>query len=122
MRNTRVRAALLAGARDRRVRVQRRGDASPRRHRPSPGHAAPASPPPVAPSRHPGTGAPAPGAGPVEGAALKIGVVTDIGTLNDKNYNEYSYKGAAEGATALGAATPPSIVPKDASEYTADIQ
>jgi basic membrane protein A len=53
---------------------------------------------------------------------LKIGVVTDIGTLDDKNYNEYSYKGAADGAAAIGAAKPPSIVPKDQSEYAADIQ
>ncbi len=53
---------------------------------------------------------------------LKIGVVTDIGTLDDKNYNEYSYKGAQDGATAIGAAKPPAIVPKDQSEYAADIQ
>ena len=50
---------------------------------------------------------------------LKIGVVTDIGTLNDKNYNEYSFKGAEEGATAIGAAAPTSIVPTSASEYAA---
>jgi basic membrane protein A and related proteins len=53
---------------------------------------------------------------------LKIGVVTDIGTLNDKNYNEYSFKGAQEGATAIGAAAPTSIVPTSASEYAADIK
>jgi basic membrane protein A and related proteins len=53
---------------------------------------------------------------------LKIGVVTDIGTLNDKGYNEYTFKGAADGATAIGAAEPQSIVPKDASEYAADIK
>ena len=53
---------------------------------------------------------------------LKIGVVTDIGTLNDKGYNEYSFKGAEDGATAIGAPTPQSTVPKDASEYAADIQ
>jgi basic membrane protein A len=53
---------------------------------------------------------------------LKIGVVTDIGTLNDKNYNEYSFKGAQDGATAIGAAAPQSVVPKDQSEYTKDIQ
>lgn len=54
---------------------------------------------------------------------LKIGVVTDIGTLDDKGYNEYSYKGAQDGATAIGVTgTVPSIVPKDASEYAADIQ
>ena len=53
---------------------------------------------------------------------LKIGVVTDIGTLNDKGYNEYSFKGAVAGAAAIGAAEPSSTVPKDASEYAADIQ
>ncbi len=56
------------------------------------------------------------------GANLKIGVVTDIGTLDDKNYNEYSYKGAEQGAAAIGAAKPPAIVPKDQSEYATDIQ
>ena len=55
-------------------------------------------------------------------SALKIGVVTDLGTLNDKGFNEYSYKGAVDAATALGAATPSSIVPKDPSEYATDIQ
>ncbi len=55
-------------------------------------------------------------------SALKIGVVTDVGTLDDKNFNEYTFKGASDGAAAIGAATPPSIVPKDASEYAADIQ
>jgi basic membrane protein A and related proteins len=53
---------------------------------------------------------------------LKIGVVTDIGTLDDKNFNEYSYKGATDGAAAIGAAKPPAVVPKDASEYGKDIQ
>ena len=48
---------------------------------------------------------------------LKIGVVTDIGTLNDKNYNEYSFKGAQEGAAAIGAAAPTSFVPTSASDY-----
>jgi basic membrane protein A len=55
-------------------------------------------------------------------AQLKIGVVTDIGTLNDKGYNEYSFKGAEDGATAIGSVGPQSTVPKDASEYAADIQ
>jgi basic membrane protein A and related proteins len=81
----------------------------------------------VAPSESAATSASAsastsPAASVVQKPDLKIGVVTDIGTLNDKGYNEYSYKGAADGATAIGAATPPSIVPKDASEYAADIQ
>lgn len=59
---------------------------------------------------------------PSAGKDWKIGVVTDIGTLNDKNFNEYAYKGAADGAAAVGAATPPSVVPKDQSEYVKDLQ
>ncbi len=46
---------------------------------------------------------------PAAGAStLKIGVVTDVGTLDDKNFNEYTFKGAVDGAAAVGAATPPS--------------
>ena len=43
-------------------------------------------------------------------ANLKIGVVTDIGTLNDKGYNEYSFKGAQDGAALIGSAAPQSTV------------
>ena len=32
-------------------------------------------------------------------SALKIGVVTDVGTLDDKNFNEYTFKGASDGAS-----------------------
>jgi basic membrane protein A and related proteins len=80
---------------------------------------APTEAPSVAPTEAPSA---EPTATPAAGTNLKIGVVTDIGTLNDKNYNEYSFKGATEGAAAIGAATPSSIVPKDQSEYAADIQ
>ena len=66
--------------------------------------------------------APSPSESMVPQADLKIGVVTDIGTLNDKGYNEYSFKGAVDGAQAIGSAEPQSTVPKDASEYAADIQ
>jgi basic membrane protein A and related proteins len=62
------------------------------------------------------------GGTPGPSSALKIGVVTDIGTLNDKNFNEYSFKGAVDGATAIGAATPSSLVPADQTAYAADIK
>jgi basic membrane protein A len=52
----------------------------------------------------------------------KIGVVTDVGTVNDKNFNEYTYLGATNGAAAIGAEKPPVVVPKDASEYAKLIQ
>ena len=79
----------------------------------------------------PATSASAPAESPSGGAAspsapatsnLKIGVVTDIGTLNDKNFNEYSFKGAEEGATAIGAQPPTSIVPASAAEYASSIK
>ncbi len=60
--------------------------------------------------------------GPAPSSSLKIGVVTDIGTLNDKNYNEYSFKGAEEGAAAIGAPEPQSIVPTSASDYAPSIK
>ena len=51
-------------------------------------------------------------------ADFKIGVVTDVGTVDDKNFNEFTFEGANQGAAALGVATPvPVAVPGDASEY-----
>src|ERR1035437_6949977 len=54
-------------------------------------------------------------------AALKIGVVTDVGRVDDKNFNQYSYEGAKAAAVALGT-TAEYVVPKDASDYATDIQ
>jgi basic membrane protein A len=48
-------------------------------------------------------------------------VVTDVGRVDDKNFNQYSYEGAKAAATALGT-TAEYVVPKDASDYTKDIQ
>jgi basic membrane protein A and related proteins len=53
---------------------------------------------------------------------LKIGVVSDAAGINDKGFNEYSYKGAVQGATDIGAAAPKVIVPKDQTEYASAIQ
>ncbi len=47
---------------------------------------------------------------------MKIGLVTDVGTLNDRNFNEYTFEGAQDGAAAIGAAEPGAFVPKDASD------
>jgi basic membrane protein A len=35
-------------------------------------------------------------------AGLKIGLVTDVGTLDDKNFNQYSWEGAQDGASKVG--------------------
>jgi basic membrane lipoprotein Med (substrate-binding protein (PBP1-ABC) superfamily) len=53
---------------------------------------------------------------------LKIGVVTDVGTVNDKNFNEFSYKGAVDGARAIGAKTPSVVVPTAPSDYAPLLQ
>ena len=59
---------------------------------------------------------------PTDAKQYKIGLLADIGSLTDKNFNEYANKGAQEGATAIGAAVPAAVVPKDASEYKSKIQ
>jgi basic membrane protein A and related proteins len=72
----------------------------------------------------PATSAPATSAPATSAAAsssLKIGVVTDVGTVDDKNFNQYSYEGAVKGATDIGAAAPKVVVPADASQYAPDI-
>jgi len=54
---------------------------------------------------------------------LKIGVVTDVGTVDDKNFNEYTFAGANEGAEALGLPTPvPVAVPNDPADFPVLIQ
>ncbi len=88
---------------------------------PAPGTPAPGTPAPGTPA--PGTaepGTPAPGT-PAAGA-WTVAVVTDVGTIDDHNFNQYSYEGAQLGAHNIGAADPAYVVPKDASEYASDIQ
>src|SRR5262249_50331388 len=73
----------------------------------------PAGSPPGSPA-----GSEAPSASVVQAPNTKIGVVTDVGTINDKNFNEYTFKGAQLGAQAIGVTGDiPYAVPKDASEY-----
>jgi basic membrane protein A len=52
---------------------------------------------------------------------LRIAVVTDVGTVDDKNFNQYSYEGAVKGAADVGAPEVKVVVPPDASLYAADI-
>lgn len=54
---------------------------------------------------------------------LKIGVVTDVGTVDDKNFNEYTFAGANAGAEAVGTETPvPVAVPADPADFPVLIQ
>lgn len=52
---------------------------------------------------------------------LKVGMVTDIGQLEDKSFNEFSWKGVQEGAAAIGAKADV-IVTKDIADYKQNIQ
>jgi basic membrane protein A len=52
----------------------------------------------------------------------KIGVVTDVGTLDDKNFNEYSWLGAQQGAASIGAPSPQAIVTTASADYATNIQ
>ena len=51
----------------------------------------------------------------------KVGFVTDVGTLEDKSFNEAGWIGAQAGAKALGG-TATNIVTKKASDYAANIK
>ena len=55
------------------------------------------------------------------GSNLKIGVALDVGGPDDKNFNQYSWEGAKQAASELGA-TAQYVVPKDASDYDKNIQ
>lgn len=67
-------------------------------------------------------GTAAPGASPTAtGVALKVGMVTDIGQLEDKSFNEFSWKGVQDGASAVGG-TAKNIVTKDIADYKQNIQ
>lgn len=62
-----------------------------------------------------GTATPSPAGG------LKIGLVTDVGVVDDKSFNEYSWKGAQAGAADVGG-TAQYIQTKQPSDYATNIQ
>ena len=64
------------------------------------------------------------GGGSASGGAtssLKIGLVTDVGTLDDHNFNQYSWEGAKAGAQAVGAPAPQSVVTTQSADYAKNI-
>ena len=65
---------------------------------------------------------PAPSAEATGTSDLVIGLVTDVGTLDDRNFNQYSWEGTLHGATTIGAPEPNAIITTDQSEYAANIQ
>src|SRR5437667_6813742 len=61
------------------------------------------------------------GASPSGPKAIKIGFVTDVGTLQDKSFNEAGWNGVQDAAKAVGT-TPANIVTKAPADYAANIQ
>jgi basic membrane protein A len=57
----------------------------------------------------------------IGGGGPKVGMVTDIGQLEDKSFNEFSWKGVQDGAKAVGG-TASNIVTKDTADYKQNIQ
>lgn len=55
------------------------------------------------------------------GEGWTVGVVTDVGTLDDRNFNQYSWEGAELGAQAIGG-TATSIVTQNSADYAKNIQ
>ena len=53
---------------------------------------------------------------------LLVGLVTDVGTLDDRNFNQYSWEGALLGAEIIGAPEPESVITTESSEYDGNIQ
>jgi basic membrane protein A and related proteins len=60
------------------------------------------------------------GSGAPSGGALKIGVVTDVGQLEDKSFNQFTNEGALAAAGKLGA-THDVIVTQNISDYQQNI-
>ncbi len=57
-----------------------------------------------------------------DGADLKIGLVTDVGTIDDRNFNQYSWEGAQAGAAAVGAAEPQYAISQQSVDIAPNIQ
>lgn len=72
---------------------------------------APTQAPTAAPTAEPPTPAP---------EALKIGVVTDVGRLDDRSFNQFSNQGAVDAATQLGSEHRV-IVTQEVADYRANI-
>jgi basic membrane protein A len=59
---------------------------------------------------------------PAGSSDLKIGLVTDVGSLNDRNFNEYSWNGAIDGAARIGAPEPQYAVSAASADIAKNIQ
>jgi basic membrane protein A and related proteins len=58
----------------------------------------------------------------VDASDLRIGLVTDVGTLDDRNFNQYSWEGAVTGAALVGAPQPQSAISLTSADIGPNIQ
>ncbi len=65
---------------------------------------------------------PAPETAEPGSSEAKIGLVTDVGTLDDRNFNQYSWEGALRGAAIIGAPEPQSVITTESADYADNIQ
>ena len=57
-----------------------------------------------------------------DGSDLKIGLVTDVGTINDRNFNQFSWEGTQSGAAAIGAGEPQYAISQASADIAPNIQ
>lgn len=57
-----------------------------------------------------------------DGSDLKIGLVTDVGTINDRNFNQFSWEGTQAGAELVGAAEPDFAISQASADIAPNIQ
>jgi len=57
-----------------------------------------------------------------DGSDLKIGLVTDVGTINDRNFNQFSWQGTQAGAEAIGAPEPQYTISQASADIAPNIQ
>ncbi len=57
-----------------------------------------------------------------DGADIKIGLVTDVGTIDDRNFNQYSWEGTLAGAEAIGAPAPQFAISQTSADIGPNIQ
>ena len=57
-----------------------------------------------------------------DGSDLKIGLVTDVGTIDDRNFNQYSWAGTVAGAEAVGAPAPQYAISQTSADIGPNIQ
>jgi basic membrane protein A len=57
-----------------------------------------------------------------DASELQIGLVTDVGTIDDRNFNQYSWEGTLAGAVAVGAPEPQFAISQTSADIAPNIQ